>query len=117
MRQREDVGFAQALNNMAIGRMTVENIQLIHSRTFSTLPPAAIATRPFFFYFTNTEVNAKNTEVLNAIMTKSAMCTAIDIATGDGGEHADDALIQQIRNRPRKQNMNLLTDLYLRVGA
>ena len=38
MRQQEDVSFSIALNHMGLGTMTTEDIQLLRTRVFNTVP-------------------------------------------------------------------------------
>lgn len=56
MRQRDDMKFATALNNMASGTMTPEDITIIKNRCFKVLPREANGA--IHLFSTNREVDA-----------------------------------------------------------
>ena len=117
MQQREDALLAMALNNMANGSMTVADIALMESRSFTTLPLEAQETHPIYLFHTNAEVNAKNSEVLLSMDTDYVQCSTIDVATGSGTEQAQQQMIASIRNKRIQDTIGLPSELLLCVGA
>ncbi|XP_037823425.1 ATP-dependent DNA helicase PIF1-like [Lucilia sericata] len=68
MRQREDLSFAEALNNMAVGQMTTENIELIQFRVVNSsdnIPSDAI-----HLFVSNAEAELHNNLRLSRITTE-----------------------------------------------
>lgn len=82
MRQRDDLAFAVALNNMAVGRMTPMDIELIHSRCYSinTLPIEAHGA--IHLFATNNEVDKYNNQVLSRMNTEGCSVKALDLVSG-----------------------------------
>ncbi|KAG2213497.1 hypothetical protein INT47_009171 [Mucor saturninus] len=69
MRQKDDAKFAVALNNMARGVMTKEDIELFQKRTFKALPPEAAREKNLIrLYPTNKLVNQCNAETLRGLL-------------------------------------------------
>ena len=70
MRQRDDVVFAQALNRMAIGEMTPEDIKLFKSReTYIRDIPQGVQ----HLHFTNDDVKKTNERLLSAMNTERCL--------------------------------------------
>ncbi|XP_037811885.1 uncharacterized protein LOC119603786 [Lucilia sericata] len=81
MRQREDLSFAQALNNMAVGQMTTENIELIQSRVVNSsdnIPSDAI-----HLFVSNAEAELHNALRLSRITTEEFTSKSFDIVKSD----------------------------------
>ncbi|KAM8701989.1 hypothetical protein ACLKA7_004883 [Drosophila subpalustris] len=79
MRQRDDQPFASALNNMASGCMTADDIQLIRSRMCQ---PSDVPDDAIHLFYSNKEVDDYNTTKLNLIPTEQFYSTAEDVITG-----------------------------------
>src|ERR1700690_1966211 len=80
MRQNRALAFAVALNNMARGVMTQEDIELLNSRQMSNgllPPPEAI-----HLFSTNKECAELNERVHNSVGTESAISHARDTIQG-----------------------------------
>jgi len=75
MRQRDDQLFASALNNMASGLMTADDIQLIRSRICQ---PSDVPDDAIHLFTSNNEVDHFNTTKLNLIPTEQFYSTAED---------------------------------------
>ena len=74
MRQRDDVVFAQALNRMAIGEMTPEDIKLFKSRETDIRDiPQGVQ----HLHFTNDDVKKTNERLLSAMNTERCLSTAV----------------------------------------
>ncbi|KAG2215278.1 hypothetical protein INT45_012700 [Circinella minor] len=76
-----DGALATALDNMSNRSMTPEDIELLRTRTFNSVPNDLNNT--IFLFHKNADVDAKNTEILLSMTTQSATCTAIDRPSGN----------------------------------
>ncbi|XP_061391279.1 uncharacterized protein LOC133326674 [Musca vetustissima] len=81
MRQREDRSFAIALNNMASGQMTNDDVSLLRQRIVS---PAAVPDEAIHLFCSNDEVNIFNTLKLSSIPTEEVLSTACDFVKSTG---------------------------------
>jgi len=82
MRQKNDKAFADALNRLSRGIMTVEDIQMFKSREIrNTGPPPS---RCIHLFKDNKRVGEYNTSALNAIQEETAVFSALDICQGKG---------------------------------
>ncbi|XP_050307506.1 uncharacterized protein LOC126744192 [Anthonomus grandis grandis] len=77
MRQKEDKSFAVALNNMAFGKMTDEDVQLIKSREVDNID--LIPEDTMHLFATNAEVDAFNEMKLSTFQTERAISQARDV--------------------------------------
>ncbi|KAG2215280.1 hypothetical protein INT45_012702 [Circinella minor] len=115
MRQREDGALATALNNMSNRSMTPEDIELMRTRTFNSVPNDL--NNPIFLFHKNADVDAKNTEILLSMTTQSATCTAIDRPSGNVTTQQADADLRRVQRLSYTDTMGLRTDLFLRIDA
>ncbi|XP_061399099.1 uncharacterized protein LOC133334797 [Musca vetustissima] len=81
MRQREDQSFAIALNNMASGQMTNDDVCLLRERIVS---PSAVPDEAIHLFCSNDEVNIYNTLKLNSIPTEEVVSVACDFVKSTG---------------------------------
>ncbi|GBP58779.1 ATP-dependent DNA helicase PIF1 [Eumeta japonica] len=117
MRQRDDLAFAIALNNMAVGRMTSMDIELINSRCYSinTLPIEAHGA--IHLFATNNEVDKYNNQVLSRMNTEGYSVKALDVVSGAPNPQAARKALQSVNTLPTMQTYGLPKNLFLRVGA
>ncbi|CAG4958190.1 unnamed protein product [Colias eurytheme] len=117
MRQRDDLAFAIALNNMAVGRMTSMDIELINSRCYSinTLPIEAHGA--IHLFATNNEVDKYNNQVLSRMNTQGYSVKALDVVSGAPNPQAARKALQSVNTLPTMQTYGLPKNLFLRVGA
>ena len=121
MRQRDDALFAAALNNMARGTMTDEDIQLFQSRTFPA-PPAELSTLRNLvrLYPTNALVDECNSVAISSMTTEHYISIAHDKIEGQGGSsHQRSALLQYAANNsiPYHKTGGLMRELRLQLEA
>ena len=81
MRQKGDLEFCAALNNMAEGRMTEEDIKLIQSRQIGTIKQPITYSRLFW---TNEQCQAFNHYVHDQLPGKVVTCESYDRVQGEG---------------------------------
>jgi len=119
MRQQDDLKFALALNNMASGEMTQDDISLINQRTYSSqsgLPPET--SDAIHLFATNKEVDAHNSFILAAMNPSGgATVNALDFATGDCSESARKKALDTVSLLPTTQTYGLPKSIILRIGA
>lgn len=96
MRQRDDLLFATALNNLANGTLTPEDKALFNSRCFKPCPPDF--TKSITLFATNIAVCKHNETALNKMTTKGDVFTAIDTVLGEGTQSTKDDLFKSIEN-------------------
>src|SRR6266581_4768665 len=102
MRQKDDKVFAEALNNLAIGECTGNDIKLFESRQISSMmtEPPVEAIRLFR---TNDEVNAYNINALNNMPAIGVISVAEDEAIGDVSAEIKHHALSIISNMPTQK--------------
>ncbi|CAG9818747.1 unnamed protein product [Phaedon cochleariae] len=117
MRQRDDKLFALALNNMAMGEMTMKDIDLVCSRKYSndildTLPPTIV-----HLFKSNAEVDAFNTKKLSEYKTESFVSIAKDVVKGQCSEKVREMMLKQARSMKKSDCFGLAQELLLQIDA
>ncbi|KAK3923676.1 Envelope glycoprotein M [Frankliniella fusca] len=83
MRQ-SNMKFQTALNNLAKGRLSKEDIKLFTSRCFKKVPKNEDMTEAFHLFARNDDVDEYNNKIMRQIKGKSITCEASDIIRGNG---------------------------------
>lgn len=135
MRQRDDLPFAVALNNMATGSMTPEGIQLLQSRVTlltsteltnlrnnSDLPRIFNTGRPEYpilLFHSNLAVNNANEKILLKTPGEGAFSTAFDTVLGNRRSRtAVDSLFRSANEEtPVHQTKGLRKKILLKISG
>lgn len=115
MRQRDDQAFALALNNMASGQMTEEDIGLLTSRVsvLDQIPNEAI-----HLFLRNEDTNTFNTAKLNSIPTDQFISTALDsVKAAHLNLEAKNRCLESVKDFKTSQAQGLCTTLILKTTA
>ena len=81
MRQKDDLQFAEALNGIGYGNMTLEQIKLMESRTFPSITDDIIKKSINLFY-TNAKAEALNNKFLAELKTEGTVNHSLDTVLG-----------------------------------
>jgi len=116
MRQKRDLEFCTALNNMAGGCMIEADIKLIKSREIkpSDGQPPMTSTRLFF---SNAECAASNDSVHSSILGKMVVSLAIDQVQGEGGESKKAFILSAAAKLKHGDDDGLPQSVSLKEGA
>jgi hypothetical protein len=115
MRQKDDATFAHALNRLAIGQMTEEDVKLFQSREVSKIGyPKGNCLR---IYKDNKSVTAYNEKVLSGIAEESVVAKAIDTIQGKCKAATKAAKFEFVSNLPIISTMGLPYRTHLVVSA
>jgi exonuclease III len=136
MRQRDDLQFAIALNNMATGTMTNEDINLIQSRVIqlsrqdldkiaaneiTLVPSSSLISNgsSIHLFHSNERVTATNNQVLTSLNSEGAVSVAFDRVTGSC---KNQTAINRLLYRGREEvslaaTMGLAKSILLKVGG
>ena len=115
MRQKEDLLFAEALNRLADGALTTEDIQLFRSRVVSeTLQPPPDAIRLFG---SNKDCAEYNITVHQSLSTEEALSIAYDRVQGNCTTQQKQFLLENTKSLPTKDTDGLPNSVLLKVGA
>lgn len=119
MRQKDDLKYATALNNLAIGCTTEDDDNLFKSREMATLHVELydIIEKVTALYHANTDVDTHNTLYLSLMQSEKAISPAIDQCTGPGNERSREYMIKTAQSLHHKKTQNLHTMLRLIIGA
>ncbi|KAG2192949.1 hypothetical protein INT47_004688 [Mucor saturninus] len=143
MRQRDDLRFAIALNNMAIGEMTPNGIQLFQSRVLHMTEEEKTSLnngqpifphlnvvrnfdqsnveRPICLFHTNAEVSLMNNAILDKMDTEGGVSVGFDrIIIGNKPKRFDvDRILASVSDDSthRLKTLGLLKKLILKIGA
>ncbi|XP_037825564.1 uncharacterized protein LOC119613607 [Lucilia sericata] len=115
MRQREDQAFARALNNMACGKMSEQDVSLMKSREVleSNVPAEAI-----HLLCTNAEVDNWNAIKLNSITTEESISYADDQVKSVGLSRENRAsILENVKVFKTSETQGLRYDLKLKTTA
>ncbi|XP_050303297.1 uncharacterized protein LOC126741056 isoform X3 [Anthonomus grandis grandis] len=115
MRQSEDKSFAVALNNMAFGKMTDEDVQLIKSREVDSIDQIPEDTMHLFC--TNAEVDAFNEMKLSTFKTERAVSQARDVIKGSCSERLKNLFLEHAKSLKKGESFGLMLNLILQVDA
>lgn len=113
MRQKDDISFVQALNNLVIGKMTVEDIRLIKSRETSDgdVPIEAIR-----LYKTNIDVDTYNEIRIRKMEGDLFKHHAHDAIAGKLSKKMRKSKLKAMKGMPKHQTYGLQNVLNLKVG-
>ena len=115
MRQKDDFYFATALNRMAEGCMTAQDIALIKSREISdAVQPPSDCIRLFF---TNQECQQYNNLVHSTLQTEYALSTAVDVVHGATSEEERIRLLDFAKSLSTSDADGIPYEVSLKVGA
>ncbi|XP_050303800.1 uncharacterized protein LOC126741439 [Anthonomus grandis grandis] len=114
MRQSEDKAFAVALNNMALGKMTNEDIELIRSREIHT---DLIPENAMHLFATNKEVDAFNEKKLSTYKTERAVSEARDIIKGSCSDRLKQLFMEHAKGLKKEESFGLMLTLILQIDA
>ncbi|XP_046974744.1 uncharacterized protein LOC124541014 [Vanessa cardui] len=117
MRQRDDLNFAIALNNMATGNMNHIDIQLIKSRCFKMSSLPADADGAIHLFASNKEVDNYNKQKLSLMNTEGCSVKAIDIVSGSPNPIAKKKALQSVNALPTMKTYGLPKILYVKISA
>lgn len=139
MRQRDDIPFSVALNNMAQGIMSANDIALFQSRVLmlssdqlklldegkivlpehQNLDHYQTAVTPINLFFSNKDVNQANHLILNQMTTEGAVSTAFDRVIGNCRNQTiiNQMLYSANEDAPLSETRGLLKKLILKVEA
>ena len=108
--------FTVALNNLAIGECTGNDIKLFESRQISSMmtEPPVEAIRLFR---TNDEVNAYNINALNNMSVVGEISVADDEAIGDVTAEVKQYALKLVSNMPTQKTYGLPSTITLKEGA
>jgi DNA replication protein DnaC len=115
MRQKDDLRFAQALNRLADGAMTKDDILLFKSRIITpSLQPPTSAIR---LYGSNKDCGEYNDSVHQTLSTEEAMSVAFDRIQGTCTDEQRGFLLSYVKSLPTKDTDGLPNEVLLKVGA
>ncbi|CAH0563184.1 unnamed protein product [Brassicogethes aeneus] len=115
MRQREDLAFAEALNNMASNKMSVTDVQLFAKRQVDE--KMIVPDNIIHLFATNAEVDQYNHHRLSEFETESAESVATDIIKGSCPEKVKEALLKRARILKKTECFGLMHSIKLQVEA
>ncbi|XP_055680639.1 uncharacterized protein LOC129788528 [Lutzomyia longipalpis] len=119
MRQKDDLNFTNALNNLAIGKMTEKDISLIRSRTVKNVnevPPEAIR-----LFATRRNVDEFNERKIANYPGELHTFVAIDKVMSDKkskpkSENEQNKILKDIENRDPSKSAGAVHTLHLKLG-
>ena len=119
MRQKDDLRFAQALNNLAIGATTEDDDNLFRSRQMSSLNIGLcdIISTVTALYYANVEVDAHNSMYLALASGQKSISIGLDICNGPGTQKQRDYMLKRAQDMHHKQTQNLQKHLKLVIGG
>lgn len=117
MRQRNDLRFATALNNLAAGNVSSEDLALMNDRCLNINELPEEANGSVHLYSSNAQVNAHIERDLNAMSTDGAIVDALDEVSGEPSVAAQDRALRTISSLPTAQTYGLPKHLNLKLSA
>lgn len=117
MRQRNDLNFATALSNLATGRMTFADLELMSERCFKINELPSDARDAVHLFSSNALVNAHNERVLNGMVTEGAIVDALDEVFGEPNQSAKNRALKTISSVPTAQRYGVPKQLNLKISA
>lgn len=116
MRQ-DDSDFQRALNNMAVGKMTLEDVELIKSREFIQPPTTSDFRKAIHLFARNEDVDNWNLRMLLSIPGSATICRASDVITGQGSAAAMRQITYSAQKAKPKDTMGIPIEVSLKIGA
>ncbi|CAG5005017.1 unnamed protein product [Parnassius apollo] len=117
MRQRDDVAFATALNNMASGCMSPEDVNLIEGRCFSNSSLPDTCKGAVHLFSSNREVGEHNSKILSNMTTEGAISRAVDRVSGEANPDMKEKALNTVAKLPTSQTYGLPNATTLKVTA
>ena len=122
MRQREDTAFAEALNRLAVGSSTDEDITMFKSRLFTEENLPEEAKNTVRLAWTNDEVekyNMKRVQQISASMTEEdrIISKAVDILPKNISNQEKAQILRNLKDRPTTETQGLPETLVLQKGV
>jgi PIF1-like helicase len=118
MRQRDDLRFAVALNNLARGCLTEEEVELFRSRCFKVETDLPENVRSAIHLFsTNAEVERHNTLKMAELPTETIEVIAVDGVSGSGNAVTRRHVLGKMRAMTTAETFGLPYKLEIKVGA
>lgn len=115
MRQRDDAEFAHALNRMAVGQMTPEDVQLFQRREQG--PDFQAPEGAIHLFSANANVDAFNDRIITALPPAAPDCIAVDkFVGGRVAPETRNAILGAVSNAAVKDTAGLPTTLKLRLN-
>ncbi|CAG5040105.1 unnamed protein product [Parnassius apollo] len=100
MRQRDDVAFTTALNNMASGCMSPEDVNLIEGRCFSNSSLPDTCKGAVHLFSSNREVDEHNSKILSNMTTEGAISRAVDRVSGEANPAMKEKALNTVAKLP-----------------
>ncbi|KAG2191561.1 hypothetical protein INT47_006013 [Mucor saturninus] len=120
MRQKDYAKFAVALNNMALGTMTPDDIKIFSDHTFNSIPAEALVEGKEIIrlYSTNEEVYQCNEAILSGMTSAVYESKCYDKVTLEKSSAAvKDSLLEKLKGLSHNRTAGLPYLLNLRIGA
>ncbi|XP_031629676.1 uncharacterized protein LOC116344956 [Contarinia nasturtii] len=113
MRQKDEAQFIVALNNLAAGKMTPEDIAFIKSRQTQEdlVPLEAIR-----LFRSNADVDNFNEMAIQKAWGETIKCEAIDRIDGKPNIHVKQRTLLALKNRKRSETFGLAHNIDLKIG-
>mgnify|MGYP007063903041 CR=1 FL=1 len=112
MRQKDDSVFATALNNLAVGKLSPEEVKLF-TRIISDI--SSIPTNALRLFRTNAEVNAYNDSVFE-VHPNVMVVNVVDRVIGSVSDSVKLGLLKSVQSAELHKTYSLLTTLKMAVG-
>ncbi|CAG5037268.1 unnamed protein product [Parnassius apollo] len=104
MRQRDDVALAMALNNMASGCMSPEDVNLIEGRCFSNSSLPDTCKDAVHLFSSNREVDEHNSKILSNMTTEGAISRAVDRVSGEANPAMKEKALNTVAKLPTSKS-------------
>ncbi|CAG4958469.1 unnamed protein product [Parnassius apollo] len=117
MRQRDDVAFATALNNMASGCMSPEDVNLIEGQCFSNSSLPDTCKGAVHLFSSNREVDDHNSKILSNMTTEGVISRAVDTVSGEANPAMKEKALNTVAKLPTSQTYGLPNAITLKVTA
>ena len=117
MRQSQDeIDFIKALNNLGLGQLTDEDVDLFNSRNYENneenIPFDAI-----HLLSTNVTVDALNLKILNSLSDIGRHNIAVDTISGNISNEQRSEKLKIYATKPKSETQNLTYDLHLKISG
>ncbi|XP_054711012.1 uncharacterized protein LOC129220608 [Uloborus diversus] len=115
MRQQENLDFAHALNRLASGTMTTEDIALMRSCEVNenrTVPPSAL-----HLFRTNAESDRFNDQRIQSAPGNGIISSAIDTFSGEASKEKKDEILRSFASKTATETLGLPSSLILKHGV
>lgn len=113
MRQKDEVKFIEALNHLASGDMTEEDIQLFKDRE---TPPHLVPESAIRLFWSNEDVDNFNASRIQDAPGETFSSKAFDRIDGKLPKSVKDRTLKSLKNMKRSQTYGLSNELDLKVG-